>query len=458
MDNSQKRSIDLSRAAHGTSAPRARSAYDQEAQAAQRRPQEPHTPPHRAAARPQHAADSRRRAPRQSTAPQTAKRRPQSARRKKKKTGRRALVALLCVCAVVGLCAIGLNAFVGSLLNEGSVGSVTKKIKTPPQLSQQQMSLLVVGIDYTTSDADVVQRDPIGQTDMLLYLRFNFVDNTLRMLQIPRDLFMGAELSTGGTGKINALYKNGEQQDKNRIDNLAVPLSETLQLPIDGYVSIDMESLREIVDVFGGVEVYITSPHDYKGSHLDAGWQNLTGDNLEFFLRDRHNTPTSDIGRLDNQRYFYSALFRRLRTATWQDIVKLMPVAQKYSNTDLSPMDCAALGIRMLKIPSSNIMMARLPNFDSTENYNGKYEVQVADVPDIADLLNEYFRTPETQVPAEQYTFTDWPHAATPHTANVQWMQDIDADGGGTVGEAADATTTGDDLLAPPSSAPAPAA
>lgn len=373
------------------------------------------------------------------------------ATRKKQKNKRRLIITLVSVCAVLVLCVVGLKIFLNSVINTGEMGSIAEEIKTPPQLAKEQMSLLVVGIDFTAFDGEGVKRDPIGQTDMLMYLRFNFQDNTLRMLQIPRDLFMGENAPTGGTGKLNGLYKHGENQTA-RVNNVAVPVSELLHLPIDGYVAIDMVSLREIVAVFGGIEVYVATEHEHEGSYVPAGWQVLEGDMLEFFLRDRYNTPTGDIGRLDTQRYFYSALFRRLRTATWQDIVKLTPVAQNYVNTDLSATDCAALAIRMLKIPSSNIMMGRVPTYDSTENYNIKHAVQVLDAAGTADVLNEYFRTPETLVTAEQYKFADWPHAEVPHKANVQWMNDVDADGGGTVGEAADGAQTGDDLLNPPAS------
>lgn len=364
----------------------------------------------------------------------------------KQKTRRRVIMGLSIALAVILVCGIALRIYLGTLINTGEVGKVTEAIKTPPQFSGSQINILAIGIDYTTSDADTTPRDPIGMTDMILYMRFDFQANTLKMLQIPRDLYVGADLPTGGTGKINALYKCGDDQD-NRINNLATVVSNQLQLPIDNYVSIDMESLRQIVDLFGGIEVYVAQTLDYGGSHLDQGWQNLKGPSVEFFLRDRHNFATGDIGRLDNQRYFYSALFRRVRTATWQDIVKLMPVVQKYVNTDISITDCMGLAIKFLKIPSSNIMMCRLPTFDGAELYNGS-SVQVADVDGTAALLNENFRTADTQVDAASYTLADWAHGDTPHEANVQWMNDVDAQGGGTVGTAADATTTGDDLIA----------
>ncbi len=48
-----------------------------------------------------------------------------------------------------------------------------------------------------------------GLTDMLLYARFDFANNQLNMIQIPRDSYVGEAFPTGGTGKINALLNMG---------------------------------------------------------------------------------------------------------------------------------------------------------------------------------------------------------------------------------------------------------
>ncbi len=359
----------------------------------------------------------------------------------------------LCLVLAAGVFVGGVYIYASSIINEGEIGSVTEEIQTPPQLANDQLSILVVGIDNTEFDAtgSEVDRNEIGNTDMIMYVRFDFANDSMYMLQIPRDLFMGEELNTGGSGKLTTLFSQGGEDGVPSIDDLAVPLSELLQLPIDGYVTIDMISLREIVDVFGGIEVYVAEGINLDGSIVPQGWQTLHGDMLEVFLRYR-DYPTGDIARLENQRYFYSALFRRLRTATWQDIVKLMPVAQQYVNTDISVIDAAALAINVLSIPSSNIMMCKLPNFDSTENYNYEHAVQIGDAVGTADLLNTYFRTPEMQISAEQYNFAYWPHSATAHGADVQFMDAIDSEGGGSVGVAAGDVQTGDNLLNPPES------
>ena len=87
---------------------------------------------------------------------------------------------------------------------------------------------------------------------------------------------------------------------------LCTLVSNMYQLPIDGYMTIRLEMLVQLVDTFGGIELYVPQEMDYKGSHLDQGYQTLNGDACEFLLRTRHIYNNGDIGRLNMQRQFYA--------------------------------------------------------------------------------------------------------------------------------------------------------
>ena len=70
--------------------------------------------------------------------------------------------------------------------------------------------------------------------------------------------------------------------------------------------------VKQAVDTFGGIQVYVPQDMDYGGSHLSQGYQTMDGAAAEFFLRTRHIYADSDLGRLRMQRYFYAALFARI--------------------------------------------------------------------------------------------------------------------------------------------------
>ena len=147
---------------------------------------------------------------------------------------------------------------------------------------------------------------------------------------------------------------------------LADVIYDQFRLPIDYYVTVDMQALVDMVDNFGGIEVYI--PHDmsYGGSKLLKGYRNLNGASAEFFVRCRHGDgyANSDIDRLNMQRYFYAGLFKRARAMGITDILNQLPLIFKdYIHTDMDITTIAKLLASFLKIDSSNIILAQTPIF-----------------------------------------------------------------------------------------------
>ena len=217
---------------------------------------------------------------------------------------------------------------------------------------------------------------------------------------------------------------------------LADVIYDQFRLPIDYYVTVDMQALVDMVDNFGGIEVYI--PHDmsYGGSKLLKGYRNLNGASAEFFVRCRHGDgyANSDIDRLNMQRYFYAGLFKRARAMGVTDILNQLPLVFKnYIKTDMDISTIAKLVVSFLKLDSSNIILAQtpvfmgVPNVGKTDTFAG-YSCVVPDAGSIANLLNQYFCTYTGPIDvSEMHLVTDqWPHGTASTDANVQYMGRID--------------------------------
>ena len=308
-------------------------------------------------------------------------------RKKKRSVLKTVLISLGCFVGVLAIGLFGLYQWVvHSISPEGGNPTINEIINTPTEYKGDVVNVLVCGIDYEEGRAYTSDGSNDGMTDMIMYVNFDVANHKINMLQIPRDTYPGEEYKHGNTGKINAvaLYNDG-------IGSLMELIHEQYKLPVDYYVTIDMQSLKEIVDLFGGIEVYIPKDISYKGSTLEQGYRNLDGEAAEFFVRNR-NYAQADIARLDMQRYFYQGLFARIRTATVWDLAKLAPVALKYVETNIPMNELISMGVSFLKVDSANIMMCKLPTYSAAQRYNNQSHL-ICDVAKATDLLNEYFRT-----------------------------------------------------------------
>ncbi len=373
-----------------------------------------------AGSRPAHSAPSRGTSAHSASARSTPR---TGGKKKKRGCGFYIFVALLVVLALVIGAFAGVYHWVMSNISpDDPAQAISEEIRTAEEYRGDVVNVLVCGIDYEegrnySNDAD--SND--GMTDMILYVNFDVKNKKVNMLQIPRDTFVG-EIA-GTTGKINAVALRNDG-----IPSLAKLISDQLQLPIDYYVTIDMQSLKEIVDLFGGIEVYV--PHDisFKGSYIEQGVRTLDGDAAEFFVRCRYGEgyANSDIDRLNMQRNFYSALFREFRTLTVPDLIKMVPVAVKYLTTDMPAGTMASVGLSLLQVDSADMMICQMPVYNG-QPYN-KQSVVVADPVGTADLLNTYFRTYGEPVSSDQLQLVQWgTTSSTPTDPNVQYMGQLDA-------------------------------
>lgn len=342
------------------------------------------------------------------------------------------LITLLVIALIFG----GAFALImGAITPAGGNIKLNQLINTPKEFQGKELNFLMVGIDRSSqkkgddlNDAGVDD----GNTDMILYVHFNNETGEMKMLQIPRDTMVTTDRSVSGNYRINNIAKT-QAADSNsmNMNALCEQVSNMYQLPIDGYMTIRLEMLVQLVDTFGGIELDVPQEMDYKGSHLDQGYQTLNGDACEFLLRTRHIYPNGDIGRLNMQRQFYAALFRRLKNIgnIW-DVARLTPAVLNYMETSLSASDLISFAVSMLKIDSSKIMICQMP-IKMAGKYNGQAVVYPARQED-ADILNQYFRENTGFVDASELQLCDDASVLgfdlsgyTATDPNIQFMGDL---------------------------------
>ena len=379
-------------------------------------------------------------------APSQPPRRRSKAKKKKKTPMWLPLAVTLAVVAVIS----GVVIYAASMVNkveenikpEENAASLVEEIQTLEEYKGDVVNILVCGIDYEEGRAYSSDGTNDGMTDMILYCQFDIKGGALRMLQIPRNSLVATKgrkvnLSNGKTYAVSNYQINSVAlSNDGNIAALAEVIYDQYKLPIDYYVTIDMQALVEMVDNFGGIEVYI--PHDmsFAGSALKQGYRNLDGSAAEFFVRCRHGEgySNSDIDRLNMQRYFYAGLFKRVRSMGITDVLSQLDlVFSNYIHTDMDLTTIAKMLVSFTRIDSANIMLAQtpvfmgVPNVGKTDSFDG-YSCVVPDAGSIAELLNTYFRNYTGPVSAEELNLvtSDWPHGTASTSANVQFVGQLD--------------------------------
>ena len=160
-----------------------------------------------------------------------------------------------------------LNKVEDSLRPDDSTPTIQEEVKTAEEYKGDVVNILVCGIDYEEGRnySDASSND--GMTDMILYGQFDIKNGALHMLQIPRNSLVTTQnrkitLSNGKTySATNYQINSVALSNGGSIAALADVIYDQYRLPVDYYVSVDMQALVEMVDNFGGIEVYLSLIH-----------------------------------------------------------------------------------------------------------------------------------------------------------------------------------------------------
>jgi LCP family protein required for cell wall assembly len=183
-------------------------------------------------------------------------------------------------------------------------------------LLQRTENLLVLGVDHRAGDPD-----PSWRTDTIMIVAIDQGRNQVGVVSIPRDLYV--DIPGLGMGRINRAdyYGHWTKYPGGGPALLSRVISDTLGIPTEHYVRIQMEGLVSLVDAMDGVTVTLdcplfertpdeTSPNGVVDWNLPAGEVHLDGADAKKFATYRY--VTSDFGRAQRQQQLIWAMRDRV--------------------------------------------------------------------------------------------------------------------------------------------------
>ena len=276
-----------------------------------------------------------------------------AAKRKKKKNPKKTLIACLATIAIIGAMIFVVDNAITGMYNQGE--EVPDELTTDNTIDQDVVNILVCGIDWDDSRS-------AKMTDVIVYATLDVKAGKVSLLQIPRDTFVG---EPSGTGKINAVYKDGDE--RNQITNLIKTLNERFGLTVDHYMTVDMDSFTILVDhIKDGLNMYVPCPivlldkatGKTQTLYEEAGWYRVDGATAEAILRNR-NYPEGDVQRLQVQSAFYASLMKHFKEVGVVVCAQLVPTFAKFVTTDMHWTRMVALVTEVLNIDFNNMQIIK---------------------------------------------------------------------------------------------------
>ena len=236
------------------------------------------------------------------------------------RTTRALAVTLAAAVILVGGAAAALwwygDRHVGSLDVETAIPGDTDGdgVVDAPEL-QQVRNVLVVGSD-SRDELSAQQRKELGtgdfegnRTDTMMVVQMDPRREAPAVLSFPRDLLV--ERCDGSEGRINEAFAIGEAGEGDGPSCLIRTITGLTGIPIHHYLQMDFLGFVDVVDSLGGVPICLGRPLEDQDANIDlpAGCQTLSGQEALGFVRARK--VDSDLGRIQRQQRFLSAIADR---------------------------------------------------------------------------------------------------------------------------------------------------
>lgn len=263
-----------------------------------------------------------------------------------RKSGRGKKIAIGVLCSLV-LVLIGCGAafahFINKVDQELSSGKTAEEQEaiagalTDRANSTDPFYMLLLGSDARKDDASMGAR-----ADTSIVARIDPKTNTVTLISIPRDTMIYIDGS--GPYKFNAAYSfNGTA-------GAIKAASKLLNVPISHYAEVNFESLIDLVDVVGGVEVDVPArinDPDAGDIVIEKGVQTLDGEAALVFARSRAYAD-GDFTRTSNQRLLIEGLANKVLSLPVDQMPGVIQEAAKCVTTDLSITEIISLAMEFV--------------------------------------------------------------------------------------------------------------
>ncbi len=241
--------------------------------------------------------------------------------------------------------------------------------------------LLVLGIDR------VPEGTALGRTDTIILLSVNPLQPVVKMLSIPRDLWVS--IPGVGENRINTAHFFAEAaQPGSGPAAIMQTVQQDFDVNVPYYVRVRFDTIQNVVDAFGGVTINL--PTDMAG--LSAGSQRLNGEQALAFVRARKGSD--DFFRMEHGQLMLKALVvQALSPLSWPRLPLVAQAAFASVDTNLPAWQWPRIGLAVVRAAISDTIDNRTIQREMTTPFltDGGADVLLPNWDRIQPLVQEMF-------------------------------------------------------------------
>lgn len=233
------------------------------------------------------------------------------------------------VLLIVGLSAYGIK-FMGEA--NQTVNKISKNLnrvstKRSDKVSiddREPFSVLLLGLD-----TGGLGRTEQGRSDTMMVVTVNPEKKTSTIVSLDRDIYTNI-VGYGTVDKLNHAYAFGG------VEMAMDSIEQLLDIPLDHYVTINLDGMKDLIDAVGGIEVNNKIDFTLDGVHVPVGKQKLDGETGLAYARMRHEDPEGDIGRQRRQREVVTKIVNKVLSLDGvSNYQKILKAVENNVKTDL---------------------------------------------------------------------------------------------------------------------------
>ncbi len=256
-----------------------------------------------------------------------------------------------------------------------------------PNFMKDRVNILLTGIDYAPEREG---RNDF-RTDTIMMFSVNFATGKVDILSVPRDSYADIAF-TDNRWKINGAYMSAGGADGKGYECLMQTVSDTIGgVPVNYYLAVEMQAVKDIVDILGGVWYDVDYEINMNGRHLSKGYQLLDGQAVLDYCRARKGiTSGTDIDRIDRQQRLLMEVFRQIKKANLlTEMPQIYDTMKERIDTNLTLEQIAALAFFALDLDPETELSRYALKGEYMEAYNATYYVLDHNI--TVDIIRQIF-------------------------------------------------------------------